>query len=269
MKMLMSRGLEYCTPKNSNCILHHYINTFDLENNKQIKKILTTFFNRSVHDFTINDLNKSSVCETDYDYFNIRYLYENFIETSNVITQYKTCIQFTWKGLPYSLSDLFQNAQSDFIYPNVLRTLYDMFFKFYVSVVYWRIKKVLISTNLNVIQKKFEKISTCYPLVNDYFPEEIKPFIIDIKSVLTFTEMSNINTQDAMNQLTRRIEKVDKLLNTFNIILNLSCKKKKWLSDINLFSCPKSCDIFSKELSAKVKFVTDLFKKLNKFGITL
>lgn len=37
MKILMSRGLQYCTPKNSNCILHHHINRFDLKNNEMIK----------------------------------------------------------------------------------------------------------------------------------------------------------------------------------------------------------------------------------------
>lgn len=271
MKILTSRGLQYCTSKKPNCLLHRYIKSFDLDKKEVIKEIITAFFSKSVRGFTEVDLDRSTVSETHYNYFSINHLYENYVKTSNVIKNYEECIHFTWKGLPYTISNMFQEAKSDFLYPVVLYTLYDSFFKFYLIVVYYRIKKTLISTDWNIIKIEFEKITTDYYLKEEYFPKELKPFILDIKELIYLINVSEINKEEAMIQLTKRTEKVDRLLNKFNIILNLSkkCEIKKYCFATSLFTCHQSYDIFNDELSNNVKSLNNIFKKLNYFHVTL
>lgn len=55
-----------------------------------------------------------------------------------------------------------------------------------------------------------------------YFPEEMKPFILNVKSVSIFIELLNTNKEEAMDEMIKSIKKVDKLIKKYNIILNLS-----------------------------------------------
>lgn len=49
----------------------------------------------------------------------------------------------------------------------------------------YRIKNSLISKDWNIIRIEFEKITTNYYLEEEYFPRELKPFILDIKDVIS------------------------------------------------------------------------------------
>lgn len=52
IKPLMSRGLQYCSPKKPNCLMHRYVKSFDLDKKEMVKEIFTTFFSKSVRNFT-------------------------------------------------------------------------------------------------------------------------------------------------------------------------------------------------------------------------
>lgn len=268
MNTLMSTGLEYCTPSKSNCLLHHYTNTFDLENKKLIEKKIAEGLNTSVLDFTVKDLDSSRVNITDYNYLSISYLYQNFVRNSGIIQHYQACIQFTWKGQPYTIINMFKIAQSDILYPDTLRTLYDVIFKFYISVIYYLIKKALVSMNWKMILKELRKIFTRYNFEDIYFPEEMKLFILNIKSLSTFIDMLNADNEKAMDELIRHIKKIDKLIKRFNIILNLtmSCENISY-NDPSLLSRRKSYERFNEELFNNVISLTILFKQFTNFGI--
>lgn len=85
MNILMSKGVHYCTPNKSKCLLHHYINAFDLDKKESIDETVTTFFDCSVRYFTASDLEINSLGQVYYDFFIINYFYETFINTSYVI----------------------------------------------------------------------------------------------------------------------------------------------------------------------------------------
>lgn len=263
MKILMKKGLQYCVPQNCNCLLHRHINSFDLNDKNLIKTTVANFFFTNVQNFTEDHLDIQNVCETDYNHFNIKYLYDNYIKSSNVIVHYEQCIQFTWKERPYTISNMFIEAKLDFLYPLILHTLYDVFFKFYISIIYYLMKKVMLSMNFNIIRDKFKKISTNYHLNVEYFPRIYKPFILDIISLLKLSTLSEMDEKENMIQLTKHTKKIDKLLNKFNIILNLSktCKFKNNLFGGSLHTT------FNNELNLKVKQLNDTFKKLIIFRV--
>lgn len=61
---------------------------------------------------------------------------------------------FTLPGKDYRtlyMFNMFKKTKSDFLYPVLLYTLHDPLFIFYIFVVYYRIKKSLISTDWNII----------------------------------------------------------------------------------------------------------------------
>lgn len=124
---------------------------------------------------------------------------------------------------------------------------------------------------MNIIRFEFDKISANYGLEDEYFPRELKPFILDIVSILSFIKLPNKNKRVVMLQLIKRMDRIDMLLNKFNIVLDLSmtCQLDSHGFITFMNAHYSSSDLFHDELLHIVKYLSDTFKIFSKFGFTI
>jgi len=160
-----------------------------------------------------------------YEYFNVQFLYDNYIKNSEVINLLGDNIKFYWKGKYRTIVDIYKNAVFFIVDAHCLYALFDIYFKFFISAIYNEVKEVFNKKKLKTIKKNLSKINRSIQLVPNNFPEKLKYLISDINKLLSISvNESNINGNleigetkfmDEVNKIKRII---DEQFRKFNII---------------------------------------------------
>jgi len=197
--------------------------SLDDDDNK-IKKLISTFFDKY---FKIKDLNADRLYNTkDLNYFDVQYLYDNFIKNSKVFKLYGNIIRFYWKGKYRTIKNIYKDAIFFTVNARSLYALFDIYFKFFTAVVYYEVRVVL---NIKKLEKKKEKLGMMKNKLNNFrsenFPLELQCLVTDINNLLALpNEKSNVNhsvdSDDVAlaNKLENTKRIIDDKFNKFNIV---------------------------------------------------
>lgn len=218
MVELNNYGFRHCTLPKFNFFLFNNINFNNIVMDDDVKAVIKN------GDNTYNDFNIWTIEPQDYNCFSYKYLYQILIEKTDFLIPYRNIIYVYWKGNKQSILEVFEKITN--LNPFYLYLLYDIYFKFFIAVVYYEVKK----------EYTFLTIKKLSPEINDDneywfqdFPKTFAPIINDIyfiKKILR-TE-SNYDLPDCLSK-TLEIENQFK---QFNFVFDFSYMQ----NDINVIS---------------------------------
>lgn len=259
MTLLNKNGLHYCNSSNTNFLLFNNVNFSLIGDHEFIEKSMIDFFQSNVIDFNHINLMSSSVPYVAYNYLSVRYLREEFIDTSDVFKKYGKRIKFYWNGQKKPTINIFKDAENFLVTSHHFYLLYDIYFKFYIAVIYFELKEVLNLSNSSILHENIKRISNI--LTN--FPLELNYLWSLVRELFDFLNTSFIANLSLSSEFLMRIKNIDKHFIKLNIVFEnkssnvLCCFKKPIEHHIDFF---KSVYF---ELFNNVPVVTDLVKKIN------
>lgn len=270
MVEMNSIGMQYCQTSKSNFLLFNKINFFEMGNKKLIDKAMNEFYRFSVDNFEDNDLNVTSIDLNEFQYFNVNYLYINFIKNSSAVHVYENIIKFYWDGQAQSIRYIYQDSRILLKNSHNFYALFDLHFKFFVTAVYYEIELVYESYNLNEINYKADKaaeiIKNCR-LAKNIFPRALESLVHDVNDFLNLLSKSDDERKDEIQVLR---EKVSDRLKKFSIVFNKPKKHfcaylhPKWLGSLtNIDDVVDRCKRLKDELFEYVNKNLNFFKSIN------
>lgn len=175
------------------------------------------FINFNKDGVTLNYYLQNSTKINKYNYLNVRFLYDRFIKNSDVVKLYGFNIKFSWNEKKQTLQEIYKSAMYITLNIHSLYVLYDIYFKFYLAVIYYEIRAVLLKETFSIIKKKMLKVNnTLNDFKHEYFPNILKPLLSDIKKLLELPEI--INEEESVKLLESKIIiSIDEQFKKFNI----------------------------------------------------
>lgn len=259
MALLNKNGLHYCSSSNTNFLLFNNVNVLLIGDHEFIEKSMIDFFQSNEIVFNHSNLISTSVSYTVYNYLSVKYLREEFIDSSVVFKKYGKRIKFYWNGQKKPTINIFKDAENLLVTSHHFYLLYDVYFKFYIAVIYFELKEVLNLTDSSVLHKNIKRVSN----ILSNFPLELNYLWSLVKELFDFLNTSFIKNLSSNSEFLTRINSIDKHFMKLNIVfenksLNVPCFFKKHIKD--------HIDFFESvyfELFNNVPVVTDLIKKIN------
>jgi len=262
-----SIGLQYCQTSKGNFLLFNKINFFEMGNKKLIDKAMNEFYKYSVNNFEESDLNVTSIDMKEFEYFHVNYLYENFIKNSSTVRIYENIIKFYWDGQTQSIRYIYEDSQKSLKNSHNFYALFDLYFKFFVAAVYYEIKVVYESNNLNEINFKAAEIIGNCTFAKYTFPRALHSLIGDVND---FMNLLSKRGTERNNEIPVLREKVGDQLKKFSIVFNKPkknvrahfCSKclQPSTNDTNLVD---RCNRLKEELSEYANKYRDLLNNIN------
>lgn len=250
-------AVSYCTSSKYDMLLYGDIKSVNGFGNDDVEKMVLTYVKNN---FRIDLAKPNSINKMDYEHFSVQLLYDKFIKNSNVFKTYQDKIKFYWKGEKHSVKDIYEDAIFLNLNPRNLYIFYDIYFKFYIAVVYYEIKEILDKSNKNNIKTINEGFSKIKQQIGNfqykYFPEKLKPFILDINALLQLTTMEQILTNKS--KIEEKFRKFNIVFETFTTVQHV---KKKVFAAIRSIVVSAYKQI-NTELSSNVSKFNELFSKL-------
>lgn len=265
MTELNQYGIKNCNSPKLNFLLFNNINFIDFGNSHVIKKTMSEILDYNPDNFNTGTLFFSNVIPhlEDFPYLDIEYLYKIFIFKSNVFKLYAYNIRIHWKGKCENIYDIYSDLMNFTINPLDLYAFYDIYFTFYVSVVYYEIRYSIKNNQFQKIKNRFTMIREMTKFNKAYFPIKLHKLILDIEMLLELPEMSNKNQSEIMAQILKTGEEIEEQLrkNNFSFEKNTICVTiKKGLKTIHLFS-KNALEIINSELKSNVNDFNAYFIK--------
>jgi len=173
MNELNRYGTKYCKPDKYTFLFFNNIYYGEFGNKN--------FITRNIKQFLTGLDNKESETDYNYNHYNLKFLYTNFVKNSQVFLYYKNRITVYWKGEKINI-EKFTDVHKFFILnPDFLYAFYDIYFKFYVAAYFYEIINLQnCITNESYNLEEFIAIT----LKEEEFPEGLKSFVVKIKYLL-------------------------------------------------------------------------------------
>lgn len=268
MTELNNYGLKYCISLNFDFLLFNNINFMNFPNdynNKNDKQSILNTFKNIIDIRDRNNLVLQEIDEKDYDYLNVKFLYDNFIKKSKIIKLHNENIMINWNGRKQSIECIYKESINIVLNPNHVYAHYDVYFKFYIAVLYFKIKTILDSSNITNV-KDLKKIKNFDFTINT-IPKKLHPIILDIKSFLNLiTQKSNnpsLNTEIVVDQLKEKSLNIENKFRKYNIFfINKNFSIKNIHIELNSFYNPMK--LLINEFYTNVKTVMDYFSMLQR-----
>lgn len=218
-------AIKYCTKTDPYSFLWFTKTNVDQIKDTVLKnKPNDIMFENIVNNFNSKNLDfKKMINNEDWQFFSVKYIYETFIEKSEVgSSYYEKRIQIIWNGENQSLKNIFINESHMVINPLIVNSLHDVYFKFIAAVFYLRIKEVLFASFTNT--KKNSYLKNMYNKVNSYnwqdlFPETIKDILYNLDSSFLYLRDKNIEQFDVKEETTNvdnKFKKINIVFGDFN-----------------------------------------------------
>jgi len=265
--------------KSKNCSAQKFGFTYYDNNTNIIIKDKKVIENTILNFFQINieQYKNKSFEDSEFNFFNLQYLYNTYIRNSILIKKYGQIIKVNWNGNEETIMDLYKNSSNDVINHEFLFARYDIYFKFYIAVYYYEMRKCLIVNKLKLkclasIKEYFGDFWT------DTFPQELDYFISDIKALVNYSYdawvklnslLGIINADkralnDVKNNIKELKNKIEKQFKQFNIVFKDSEKltfMKRIKENMKKPFKPSINKTFENELKVSVKKFNELFTK--------
>lgn len=270
MSHLYSIELKYCTSENSNLLLFYNIKfmKFDL-----IQQSIHSFFEKNLRCYEPSHILSLDVQPSYNNFISVAYLYNRSIELSDFFKKYENNIRIYWEGTLKTVKNIFKEFLDFSLNPKNVYALYDIYFKFNITAVYYEIINILDTYEkdqnfINVVFKKVPLILTYFEYNN--FPKELKQFILNIKTLydiqLPVKGASSIIDRRNIN---RQI--IDEQLGAFNIVItkNSSNMVTKIQTVFKYFSPERkvieSLQMINEQFQNQVHYVLFYFSLIEKY----
>lgn len=268
MTELNKYGISNCTSPKQNFLIFNNINFIDFGISKMIEKFMSAVIESSPNNFDSGNLFFSSIKlsqSEDYSYLDIEYLYNRFILKSDVFKLYAYNITILWKGKYENIYSIYKDLMNLTMNPLHLYAFYDIYFTFYVVVVYYEIRHIIQKKQYEPVKKRFAKIlDNLIVFDHIYFPSKLHNLIIEIKMLLKLpSTLNNCTPKVYMTEILKIGEKIEHQIRSFNIFfakLTFSASIKIGLHIIRLFS-KDVLTIINSELDSNVKEFNAYFSK--------
>lgn len=266
MTELNKNKIKYCAASKKELLLFQNVNY--LVNDESFELSMLKVFQYILKQFNNYDLDFSTLDIRDYDYLSVRQIYKNLIQESNIFKTYKNNIQFYWNGQIKTVESIFEDTAMSLVNSLNLFVLYDLLFKFYISVVYSEIKIILISGKEDEIETIFKMLTEICKLEYGFFPQELKPLISNVKDFLNFQFNLTLNEKTITDRLSEYEIKIDLQIKKFSIVLDINKRLQigKYLNlNLSYFNHSyEHLEQFNNELSDNV-YIKKFLSMLNHF----
>lgn len=268
MTELNKNKIKYCAASKKEYLLFKNVNY--LVDDESFELSMSIIFVHILKEFNSYDLDFSNLDIRDYDYLSVRQMHTILIKRSKIFKTYKNDIQFYWNGQIKTVESIFEDTAMSLINSLNLFALYDMFFKFYISIVYLEIKIILASYKHEQIETLFKMLTELCKLEYGLFPRELKPLILIVQNLLKFQFNSTLSEKTISTQLSEHERKIDLQMEKLSIVLDIKERLKhgKYLNlNLNLNSINYSyehLEQFNNELFDNV-YVKKFLSMLNHF----
>lgn len=266
MTELDKYGIKNCTSPKLNLLFFNNINFIDFGNTNVVKDSMSNFFDFDPTHFDAVTLFFNGIRSTeDYLYLYIEYLYETFISSSEVFKLYELHITVLWKGRYEFISTIYDDLMNLTINSLYLYAFYDIYFTFYVVVVYSEIRYIIKKNSFEPIKKCFEIMSNNLVDFNYiYFPSKLHDLISAIKTLLNLPiAMHDKSRNQIMTQISTTGEEIEDQIGKFNFFFSEATGTTSKKSRIGLFS-KEVIQTINLELNSNVKQFNDYFLKFKR-----
>lgn len=249
-------GTKYCNPKTFKFLFHSTIE-YDLENNiKSIEKYIIT-----IYPTYEPKNNKKSI-----NYLNIQFINATYVKTSNVINNYGKNVNFFWKLDMLSISEIYMDYNIFNLNLNYLYAFYDIYFKFYIAIVFYTFKTYFNESKETTENKLKTFKNNLNEFKSEYFPFELMNLVKIIK------QMIEISSNQASKDTVKNIELINESISkTLIKIENKLFQNGIWFQNFDLSSQTNLTQFTSnllkslnKDLKRHVQLVNKLFIELMK-----
>lgn len=250
-------GTKYCNPNTFKFwfnIVSEPNSFIDHEFLKQYMETIDNSFSPRKSNIYIND--------PKFLYINIDLINYRYVKSSSVIKKYGKYVKFYWKWEQLSINEFYKDdgvINSDDLY-----AFYDMYFKFYVAIIFYIIKEYYNKNKSGTdIKSKLATLNSCLDELNvNKFPFKLKYLIEGIQQMIQIGSDNVTTNEDSRPGIPESIKKINgkliqngirfqkptELNTTFQWVFNY--KSKSLLRNIN------------KDLKTKVQYVNSLYLKL-------
>lgn len=216
-------GIKYCLPPNFNYLLFNNIDFNNFGNREHIQLTMKSFFKNYEFDHVEFDkMNKDM-----YTFLDVQYLYESYIKNSFTIKKYQLHILTFWNGQLSTFVNIFTDLTVFTLNPSRLYAFYDIYFKFFIAVVYYEVIEILNKKSIQDIHTGFKAITNSNLLTNfscTNFPQVLCPLVTNMDNILRLPSKYvykdlHINEMSLRNELEAyRLKFMSKFM-TFNIVI--------------------------------------------------
>lgn len=244
-------GTKYCNPSEFKFWYH-----FILEPNNNGDNTFVHGFINNIYQ-TINkpkDLTKFTKSDAEFEHMNIDHLNKTFIETSVALIAYGKNVKFFWKWKETNINKVFEDG--GIFYSDDLYALYDMYFKFYIAMIFYTFKQFYNKSTDNIESKLKTVALNLNSFDADKFPSKLNYLIKDIQQII---QMHSHGSSIDLNEIIIRIDK--NLIRNgirFEALPTLNENDNKLLAS----GTKIILQVINKELEDKVQKVNQLFSKL-------
>lgn len=232
MTELNNYGLKYCISLKFDFLLFNNIDFMNFpnysNNTNNNEETMLTIIQNIIDTHDKDNLVIQQIETNDYNYLNVKFLYDNFIIKSKLIKLYNTNIILYWNGRKQTVKDIYKESMNIVLNPKLVYAHYDIYFKFHIGVLYVKLKNILDSHNIFQIKNKFSLIDEKYLNEFDFtysIPIELHHLISEIKSFLQLHNAipimqknnKSLNTDNIEKKLKEKCENIEQQFKKYNI----------------------------------------------------
>lgn len=239
MNELNRYGTKYCKPDRYTFLFFNNIYYGEFGNKN--------FITRNIKQFLTGCDNKESETDYNYNHYNLKFLYTNFVQNSKVFLYYKNRIKVYWKGEKIDIEKFTDIHKFFILNHDFLYAFYDIYFKFYVAAYFYEI--ISLRNFITNESYNLEKIITI-TFKEEEFPEGLKSFIVKIKylleKLLLISKCEAENKVKLESKVKNLFQSIELQFNEFGFFLDYKLEQNTGYTNDNLTN-------ISQEISSKVK----------------
>lgn len=169
-------GTKHCNPKEFKFLFNSIIEYNEQKNNENIKEYIKIIYS-----------NYNPGNQIPINYLDIQFIKQNYIITSDCIVNYGKNVKFFWKWNVLSISEVYMSYDILNLNPDDLNAFYNIYFKFYIAIVFYTFKEYFIGSN----ETTENKLKTTSSYLNEFnsnnFPFDVMYLVIMIKKMITIS----------------------------------------------------------------------------------
>jgi len=153
----------------------------------------------------------------DYDFFNIKVLYNTYIKDCPLFEIYGEKIHVNWKAKKQTFKHIILDYTNDIVNYASLFSRYDLYIKFHIAVIYYEIRICLKAVVVNL--QCFDNIKhTFISFLTHKYPQKLQCFLLDINDLLKWPNVNNLQIIKESKYFNNIKNKIERQFEKFNIV---------------------------------------------------
>lgn len=250
MTELNNYGVKHCSfpPDRLHYMVYDNIDMTNVGNNEKIRNNVCDALG------IVSEQLLSVLPLSDYEHFDLTYLYNTFVKTSTVVREYQGLIRFYWKGEIKDFKEIVMYAASNVVVNSqFLYVFYDLFFKFHLAAFYRAIEvlfeHLIIEEFRDLEENKVSFYATSVAKFSEkFFPSTLWPFITKLKRFA----LSLHDSDDSYNNKVFMMDSFKTQIEKWHIVFEFETLRSQ---DVNSEKVEKAFGIINGELPKSVEKV--------------